>query len=428
MTDDRTQPAQNTRRSQQAAQYYNQRDYTNGGALNGTALNTAQWLSDISIAPPSLHRLMNATCLTATLYGGLKLADTLAGQTLGGAKIAKENVWGPLQGLHGLLSYRKHSPIPIDRWNNSWHYLIPVFVGMFGTYAGSAMFFRERYNRLQNSQYLEDFTDKVLMDEAEPFAKAAAVTSIVNTGSGLHTLPFLAYGSNLQNRFMLANGQQACSPIIGQIWSANPSSYPWHVRRTLDFMVNYSLHNPAEFPREYPNIVHAIIAKLYPHLAPDQLREFENRFIDKLYEVRDPFWQQGGIPDEKKEACRSAFHRNFRGEGLEMTLESIGLNPLDASLDNNGLAGWVARTSGAAGQVAEDIGLYRQKYLERKATRAERLKDGLPPPPDAEEALISDAVLMDSRAAPSAILKPKSQVADVQAHEKLQHVPKHTIH
>lgn len=335
------------------------------GVINNTFLDPASWLSEMFVVPPSLHRFMNAAFLSTFLMGGMHLSNALAGRGLKGEALAKTDIWKPLQPLYKQMDYAWKSGHASDRWRYVAHQFLPVTVGALGTYTGSRAFFGERIQKTNQAEYLEEYTDKISMDESEAYAKASGVTSVLNTGSGHHLLPFVSYSSNLQNRFLMANGLQVASPGIGKWWSANPSKYPYHINKLLDKMIQYAVENTSEYPREFEPMAHAFVAKLYPQLSPTDQKRAEEAFVDEIYAVRDRYWQEGGIPDNKKGDCTYEFKQHFKREGLEFTMLKIGLDPRDAKLDNNGVGGKFARVLGANASVNRDIAAYEEKFTKR---------------------------------------------------------------
>ena len=108
-------------------------------------------------------------------------------------------------------------------------------------------------------------------------------------------------------------------------------------------------------------MAYALVAKLYPDMPLRELQEKRDALVDKLYSIRDKYWQEGGVPDDKKAACKEELEANFRREGLEKTLLEVGLDPLKANLDHNGMSGRVAKMFGANKTVSNTINEYRQK-------------------------------------------------------------------
>ena len=339
------------------------RGFSLAHTLNGKPLDTLEWVGSVAAAAPNLHRFMNAAALSTFLYTGAKFSSALAGRGLLGNPVAEAEVWPIFKPIYGKMSYAWKSSLPLDRWKWAVHQLIPVAIGALGTYTGSQLYFRSKANSLSHPNTLEDATESILMHESESFAKTSAITSILNTGSGAHLIPFVSYGSNLNNRFMMANGQQVCSPVLGPWWSGNPSYYPEHVKGLLSRLVECAVISNSEYPLEFKPIAQALIAKLYPDLPADSLNNKVNALIDEMYAVRDPFWRDGDIADQT--ACREAMQRHFRGVGFEQTLQKIGLDPLQAALDHNGASGTVAKWLGAGAKVEADMASYHRQAAER---------------------------------------------------------------
>lgn len=333
--------------------------------INQKPLEAAEWVASVAAAAPNLHRFMNAATLSAFLYTGAKFSTALTARGLRGEAVAQADVWPIFKPVYGKMAFAWKSGLPIDRWKWTAQQLIPVAAGAMGTYFGSHLYFGNKEKALKNPTTLEDTTEAILMHESESFSKTSAISSVLNTGSGFHLLPFVSYGSNLNNRFLMANGQQVCSPILGNWWSGNPSYYPEHVKGLLKRLQDCATQSPDEYPMELAPIADATIAKLYPQLPDAERQQKTNLLVDAVYAVRDPFWQEGGMSDAQKIACHTAMEQHFRGAGFERTLTHLGLNPLEAALDHNGVSGAVAKWLGATGAVNADIASYQTHAEER---------------------------------------------------------------
>jgi len=349
--------------------------------INGKPLDFMHWLSRVVIIPPSMHRLMSAAYLSGGLWLGMKGANVLAGRNLAITKasdsfaslISKEQVWAPLRPLHGLLAYTPNAYTVADRAKQIAHHLIPVATGAIGTYTGSRLFFADKQARLKHPEYLEDYADRISMEQSEFYAKATAATSIFNTGSGLHLAPFVNYSSNLHNRYLMANGQQVALPGIGSWWSGNPGMYPWGVKKTLNYTVRYLAGDDSEFPKQLPALSHAILAKLYPHLPEAELAEKECALMEAIYKARDPHLVEHTLPKNKHDTVLETMRQMLTGPGFETTLRSIGLKPEEADLANNGASGKLANRFDRGKQVAALQEEFRQKTQGRAASSASRV-------------------------------------------------------
>ncbi len=357
-------------------------------AINGAPLDMLHWLSKVFVVSPGTHRLINAGAMSIGLYTGMQFSSALTGKTLRGVPLRRDQIFFAFKPLYKQLDYVWKSNKLDDRWKRVIHQVIPIVTGGIGTYSGSRLFFLDKLDRANRAEYLEDYTEKISLDESESYAKTSGITSILNTGSGAHLMPFASYGSNLQNRFVMASGQQVALPIMGKWWSGNPSKYPYHVRKLLNFTVNYAVNNPSEYPKEFDSLAHALIAKLYPKLTGEELQSKVDTLVDNIYKVRDRYFEPGGIPEGKKEEARTAMEGLLRKDGLEKTLLRLGLNPLEADIDNNGQGGRMARLMGSRNKVKQDIRDYREKAGKRMATWQEETPDTQVTKPQ-EEPLIS---------------------------------------
>ena len=354
--------------------------------INDKPLNIAHWMSRVVIVPPSMHRFMNAAYLSAVLYVGMQGANILTGHKLtklnsgkflkgvdgkliSESVLEKAKVWKPLQPFHGKLAYTPGSDAVSDRWRQAAHYIIPVALGAFGTWTGSHMYFADRIKSLSKPETLEDYTDRISMEQSKPYASLTAVTSIFNTGSGLHLLPVFSYSANLHNRYLLGSGQQVAMPGIGQWWSGNPGTTPWGVSRTLAQLSNYLTYNDGPRPKELRSLVHSLIAKLYPTLSDSDLLDKKQVMIDRIHDVRDSYLVEGVVPPSKRAALGEAMHKLFTGAGFEALMLESGLDPAKANLASNGASGAIANFLGSKHSVSKLTEEYRNKYAERAATK-----------------------------------------------------------
>ena len=352
--------------------------------INSKPLDVAHWISRVVITPPSMHRFMNAAYLSAVLYGGMHLTNVLTGRRLSKLNsgllkngipesiLPIERVWAPFKPLHGILAYTPGSVAIQDRWRQAAHYILPVAAGAFGTYSGSYFYFRDRIKSLEQPKTLEDYADRISMEQSQIYAGATAITSIFNTGSGMHLLPIFNYSSNLHNRYLMGSGQQVALPGIGKWWSGNAGTTPWGVKRSLQFMSNYLTFNTVARPRELPTLVHSVIGKLYPNLSESELLDKKQIIIDRIYDVRDSFLVEGVVPPSKRDALDKAMNKLLSGEGFEALLREAELDPAKANLANNGACGTIANFFGKRKTVNKLTDEYRQQFAERSAS--EKLK------------------------------------------------------
>lgn len=362
--------------------------------VNDKPLRVAHWVSRVVITPPSMHRFMNAAYLSLVLYGGMRFSNILTGRKLTKlmsnkliegipeSVVLRKDVWAPLRPLHGLMAYTPGSAAIADRWRQALHFILPVGLGMFGTYTGSYLYFRDRQKSLAAPNTLEDYADRIAFEQSKFYAGATALTSIFNTGSGIHLLPIFNYSSNLHNRYLLGSGQQVALPGLGRWWSGNAGTTPWGVKASLSFMTRYLTHNPAPRPEEMPALVHSVLGKLYPDLDEDALLQKKQIILDRIYDVRDSYFADAALPASKREALGEAMGKLLSGAGFEALLQEAELDPAKANLAYNGASGSIANACGKRGVVAR----LTQEYQEKLATR--RAQGNAPPPADFLRSLV----------------------------------------
>ncbi|MFZ4541284.1 MAG: hypothetical protein ACOYNL_05665 [Rickettsiales bacterium] len=354
--------------------------------INGKPLDVAHWVSRVLITPPSMHRFMNAAYLSAVLYGGMKFSNVLTGRNLtkitsgkfitnatgelvSESLIPVQDVWAPFRPLHNLLAYTPGSVAIQDRWRQAAHYIMPVGVGMFGTYTGSHMYFRDREKTLEKPVRLEDYTDRISMEQSKVYAGLTALTSVFNTGSGIHLLPVFNYSSNLHNRFLMGSGQQVALPGLGSWWSGNAGTTPWGVKLTLRQITNYLTRNDTARPKDMPALVHSLIGKLYPDLKDEELLAKKQVMLDSIYDVRDSYLVEGKVPPSKQPALKEVMKKLLSGEGFEMLLQESGLDPAKAELAANGASGKIANLFGKKHAVEQLQESYRKQYARREEAK-----------------------------------------------------------
>jgi hypothetical protein len=354
--------------------------------INGKPLDVMEWASRMVIVPPSMHRFMGAAYLSASLYVGMKVADIMTGHKLPllrNADLTKsvlkaeeiKGIWKPLKPLHNILEYTPGNSTVKDRARTAFHYLFPVTLGAYGNYLGSKHFFADRTLKLENPKGLEDYTDKILMEQSKVFAGITAFTSIFNTGSGIHLIPFMNYSSNLQTRYIMGAGMEVATPGLGKWWSGNQGLTPWGTKKTLAYIGNMLGKNPAQRPRELPALVHAVLAKLYPTMPETDLLLKKREFLHAIHEVRDSYFVNGTVPAEKQAEFASHMKSLVTGEGFEHLLLAGGFDPASANLASNGLSGRIATLLGKGDETRKLQTEYREKFTARLAQEKQEKQD-----------------------------------------------------
>lgn len=338
--------------------------------LNGKPLQTMEWSTSVLNVPPSMHRFKSALGLTVGLYLGNEIMKVLTGNGLRGEKITKDSVHPLLQPMHGKLSYNYFSDAAPDRWMRVFQNAAPGILGAVGTLAGSKNFFREREQKFRDPTYLDDYESRAELLQSRPWGKAAAVSSMFSCVSGFGWLPVPNYGLTLGSRFTLASGRKVAFPVIGKAWSDNHSIYPMGSPELVNHMIQYAVNNKSHDPKQLEAMAQGILAGWFRDVTPEQI----DAFVQEVHGIRDQFLRDGGIPEELKSEVKQELEAHFKGAGLEMTLEEIGLDPLKAVIGSSGLSGKIAEKAGVGKKVDALRQSYAEAYQARKAEALENAK------------------------------------------------------
>lgn len=347
--------------------------------LNGKPLEWMEWATDALNSPETLgmHRVSCAMGLTVGGFTGMRLADVLAGRTLSGAPLSIEKVPGVLKKFHGALSYNPQSDHPKDRWGYVMHFLIPAVFATSGVIASSNLFFGSRKKKTNQAEYIDEYENKATMAESQPWTGLTALTSLFVTPSGFGYLPPPApnYGTALGTRFMLSSGRKAIFPGLGEIWTGTASRYPYGPSALRDVMVKYAVNNPSPNPEQLEEMAIGILKPWFKDVTAEQV----HAFVERVHADRDRFCDECGVPEELKKMCEKELLSHFKGMGLEKTLREIGLDPLKATLGENGLSGVIAKHLGAQRELNEINQEFAEKYKKRWHMDAPK-SDGAPSP------------------------------------------------
>lgn len=333
-----------------------------GKVVNGKPLDVVSWTGSVITVAPGYHRLKNALGLSVGLYLGRKLMNIVVGAKPNGDKIERESVPFPLRPLHGILSYNHFSDEPKDRWMKVLDNVTPAVFGALGAMAGSYHFFHDRYKTYENPTTIDDFEEAMSLQQSRPWSVISAISSLMGSSSGLSMGPIGNYGASLGTRFSLASGRKMALPGLGKFFSNNHSTYPYGPVQLIERMIHYAAGNPSENPEQLDAMAHGILGPWFKNVTQEQIQSF----VGVVKGVRDNFLAEGGIPEEAQAKVKELLHEHFRHEGLEETLRTIGLDPTEATLGDNGFSTVIAKLLGKSGKMATMAADFVSKYHERQ--------------------------------------------------------------
>lgn len=332
--------------------------------FNDKPLALLEWGAD-ALNSPETHGMHRVFCAGGLSLGGLigmKFMDVLVGRTLTGQVLDPSKVPDFMMGLYKKLAYNPHSDHPKDRWGYVAHFMVPAVAATVGVVGASSYFFKDTSKRANKAEYLDEYEMKATMDESGPWTGLTALTSLFVTPSGFPYLPPPApnYGTALGTRFNLSSGRKVILPVIGDLWTATASRYPYGPSRLRDMMIKYAVNSPDAHPEQLEEMAIGILKPWFESVSKEQIENF----IDAVERDRNKFLQCGGIPEEMKRQAEQELTKHFKGAGLEETLREIGIDPSTAHLGNNGLSGKIAEYLGAGDALKKTNREYKEKYAE----------------------------------------------------------------
>ncbi len=356
-TDKTTNPA-NTARNPKHHQVHSKHRH---GFVDGKLLDMSEGVTGMLSAAIGAHRVHCAVGLTLGSWLGDKFMDSLTGVKFSGTKVSKEEVWKPLQKIYKKMAFNPHSDHMNDRWMQVLRWGLPGVLGAFGAVQGSRLFFEERSNEVKKSDFLDEAEDKATFQQARPWTYTAALTSLLGFPSGASMIPFTNYGTHLGTRFSMASGRKVSMPVIGKIWSNNPTLFPFAPPGMIDLMIKEAVHNKSFDPELLETYAVGVLKPWFDNVTPQQIEAF----VLEVHKIRDKFFKEGGVPETFKATLEKELKEHLKGAGLEHTLEEIGLDPMKAHIANNGLSGKIANLLGAESDVNKTSRSFVEKYKKR---------------------------------------------------------------
>ncbi len=343
--------------------------------INGKPLSAMEWLTQSLTVAPSLHRLSNAVGLTAGLYTGMTVMDNVMGTALRTGKKTGLEQYHPmvqplLKPFHNAIGSRtNYNYWGADVRNRSLklaHFAGAAALGMAGNMAGSYWYFRKQQQQAQHPEFIDDYSQRIAFDQSKPWWWMSGASALANVGIGLNFLPF-SYGMNMGMRFTLASDRRITLPGAKEYLSNNHSYYPYGPAKLRNYLINYMVYSPDEHPKQLSAMSHAI---LEPWFSPQPEGLCEG-FAQKILDIRNKYYEEGGIPKNKIKDCKADLEKHFKGIGLHQTLAELGVDVLSAHIDDTGWMGRVAERLGARADVRKDMEEFRSKEILRRREHPE---------------------------------------------------------
>jgi hypothetical protein len=344
----------------------------NHGFVNGKLLDTAEGITGMVQAGIGSHRVHCAMGLMVGSWLGDKIMDALTGISfMGDKKIPKEDVWEPLQKFHGALKFNPHSDLPKDKWMQVLRWGVPGVLGALAVMQGSQIFFHKRHNEVKKAETLDEVEARATFAQSRPWGYTAAIASLFGSASGLQVLPFTNYATSLGTRYSLGAGRKVSLPVVGKLWSNNPTLFPYGPPGMINMLIKEAVNNKSFDPELLETEAIGILKPWFKNVTPAQIEAF----VMEVHKVRDKFFKEGGVPEEFKKELETELSQHFKGAGLEQTLRDIGLDPSKAEIAQNGWSGAIANILGSKGAVNKIAKDYQASYRERLETSRKKAEN-----------------------------------------------------
>lgn len=335
------------------------------------AMNTASWIGDAMLQVAPYNRMVSAAALTAGMGAGAAIGVTLSGRDYNGDIKKRSEAPTVLRPLHGLM---EHDPTATDLASATKRfaarYAIPAAIGGTAVWAGSRWYLDLMEEKEHNGppEYLEDYATAIVRKQAKPWGVLSAATSLFASASGLSWLPF-NYGVAVNTQTCMERGHRMMLPAIGNIYTNNPSSLPFGTAELAKFIVKYEAYNPSLHPERTEELWSALVLPHFPNASKDQIQSL----VDQTFEIRDPHMQRilnGEDAKKVRAELEQECKQHFTKDGLWQMLTNAGLDPAQAILTDNGIAGTVGDTLGARHEVDQLQRDYAEKVHRWKQSKA----------------------------------------------------------
>lgn len=300
-----------------------------------------KWMGNAQLAVLPTNRMDCAIGLTIGQIIGGNMAKIATGYSIEGQPVDSSKVPTYLKWMQGIVKdYNPKGLRPRDRWIRYAQWGVFSLGGLLGVKLGTDFAYSNVKIKNKDPNYLEDYLPRVSMHQGETWSWLSAFAADFGSASGLWVLPIpgLNYGVSLAARatsmqdrnFMLPGG-------IGKALSGTATTSFMRLREGMNFLCHYAVGNSTQTPAQIEYLAYTLLEPIFK----DKLKvEHIQRFTEAVHEVRDQFWQEGGIPKEKRKEALATMREVFTGAGLEVLLIDMGLNPGTIAFEKlNGLSG-----------------------------------------------------------------------------------------
>jgi hypothetical protein len=324
-----------------------------------------KWMGEGQLSVLPINRISCAVGLTTGLMVAGNLAKIATGFGLDGKAVDASKIPTYLEWMKGIVKdYNPKGLRPRDRWIKYAQWAAYSAGGLLGVRLGTEYAYQNVYAKNRDPNYLEDFLPRVSMHQGNTWGWLAASSAIFGSASGLWPLPVpgLNYGVGLAGRATAMQDRNFMLPGINSLFSGATTTSFLRVREGMNYLCHYAAGNPSRDPIEIEYLAYTLLGPVFKDkLTAEHIQEF----TEAVHKVRDKYWQEGGIPKEKRKEAYKNLREVFSGAGLEILLIDMGLNPGTVKFtEMNGLTGTLGNI-GITEKINKEQSNYQHALQER---------------------------------------------------------------
>ncbi|MEZ5691789.1 MAG: hypothetical protein R3D71_09020 [Rickettsiales bacterium] len=326
----------------------NQEQYKHQGKAPPPAV---KWIGDASLAVLPMNRLDSAIGLLIGLLTFGSIANIATGRNLAnGNAIAADKTPSFLKPIHGIVkNYNPKGLTSRDKWIKYAHVGFYSLGGLLGVKIGSDIAYKDVKEANKNPRYLEDYLTSVSHIQGDTWSWLSASSGVFGSASGTWAMPIpgINYGIGMVGRVTSMQDRNTMFKGLNDKTSGATTPSYLRLKEGAYYLAHHAVDNPAKDPTQIEYLAYTLLGPVFrDKLTADHIKQFTNA----VHRVRDHYWQEGGIPKEKRTEALNTMKEVFTGAGLEVLLVNMGLNPATVAFDD--INGWIGKI-GNVGQKKE---------------------------------------------------------------------------
>ena len=346
--------------------------HTKQNGINGQPPALLKWMGDAQLAVLPKNRMFSAIGLTTGLMVAGNMAKIATGFGLDKKPVDASKIPTYLHWMKGIVKdYNPKGLRPRDKWINYAQWAVYSLGGFAGIKAGTDFAYSNVHKKNKDPQYLEDYLPRISMHQGDNWSWLAASAGIFGSASGLFAVPVpgINYALGLAGRTTSMQDRNFMIGGVNEAMSGATTTSFMRLREGMNFLCHHAVNNPAENPSQIEYLAYTMLGPLF---KKQLTAEHIQRFTEAVHEARDPYWEEGGIPKNKRKAALKTMREVFTGAGQEILLIDLGLNPGSIKFDElNGMSGKIGNI-GIIEKIHEEQKHYHEALQKRLVTYVEQ--------------------------------------------------------